>query len=97
MRNDWSSHKVFVFTPYRMTPQGPESITYGTAEFKAEVAGWMQALKVDHIWVEVTPETSVAEIEKAIDESRRRPVVIFNLCDGIEVDGYPGVKTVRQL
>jgi D-alanine-D-alanine ligase-like ATP-grasp enzyme len=95
--NDWSSHHVFVFTPYRMTAAGPESITYGTAEFKAEVAGWMAALGASHTWVEVTPETSALEIARAQDEATRRPVVVFNLCDGIEVDGYPGIRTVRAL
>lgn len=97
MINDWSSYRVFVFTPYRMMPSGPESITYGTPEFKAEVAGWMQALGAEHTWVEVTPETSDMEIARAQDEAARRPVVVFNLCDGIEVDGYPGIKTARAL
>ncbi|MBK5256885.1 MAG: hypothetical protein JJE39_12705 [Vicinamibacteria bacterium] len=95
--NRWSSHQVFVFAPYRMTPSGPESITYGTAEFKAEVAGWMNALGADHTWMEVTPETAFGAIRQAQDEARRRPVVVFNLCDGIEVDGYPGLKTVGAL
>ena len=97
MNNDWSSYRVFVFTPYRMTAAGPESVTYGTAEFKAEVAGWMTSLGAQHTWVEVTPETSDAEIARVVDEAARRPVVVFNLCDGIEVDGYPGIKTVRAL
>ena len=97
MISDWSAYKVFVFTPYRMTTGGPESITYGTAEFKAEVAGWMSALGAAHTWVEVTPETSAREIEKVQAEARRHPVVVFNLCDGIEVDGYPGIKTVGAL
>ncbi|MEO8500607.1 MAG: hypothetical protein ABI565_06810 [Vicinamibacteria bacterium] len=97
MINNWSSHRVFVFTPYRMTAAGPESITYGTAEFKAEVAGWMKHLGADHTWVEVTPETSAREISLVQNEAARRPVVVFNLCDGIEVDGYPGIKTVKAL
>lgn len=97
MSYDWSSHKVFVFAPYRMMPAGPESITYGTAEFKAEVAGWMQTLGATHEWVAVTPETSPAEIARAQEEAMRRPVLIFNLCDGIEIDGYPGIITVRGL
>lgn len=97
MTNDWSSHKVFVFAPYRMTASGPESVTYGTAEFKEEVAGWMKELGAEHVWVEVTPQTSAAEIERVRDEALRRPVVVFNLCDGIEVDGYPGIQTVRAL
>ncbi len=97
MINDWRKHKVFVFTPYRMTASGPESVTYGTPEFKAEVAGWMEALGAEHSWVAVTPETSAAEINRVADEAARRPVLVFNLCDGIEVDGYPGIKTVRAL
>ena len=97
MINDWRPYRVFIFAPYRMTPAGPESITYGTAEFKAEVAGWMAALGAAHTWVEVTPETSAAEIDRALEEALRRPVVVFNLCDGIEADGYPGLKTVRAL
>jgi len=97
LNHDWSSHRIFVFTPYRMTAAGPESVTYGTAEFKAEVAGWMKDLGADHTWVEVTPETSAMEIARAQDEAARRPVVVFNLCDGIEVDGYPGIQTVRAI
>jgi D-alanine-D-alanine ligase-like ATP-grasp enzyme len=80
-----------------MTPSGPESITYGTPEFKTEVAGWMSSLGAEHTWVEVTPETCASEIARAQDEARRRPVVVFNLCDGLEVDGYPGIGTVKAL
>ena len=80
-----------------MTPSGPESVTYGTSEFKTEVAGWMQALGAAHTWVEVTPETASMEIARARTEAGLRPVVVFNLCDGIEVDGYPGIQTVRAL
>lgn len=95
--NDWSSHHIFIFAPYRMTPAGPESITYGTLQFKTEVAGWMGALGATHSWVEVTPETAATAIAAAQDEAARRRVVVFNLCDGIEVDGYPGIGTVRAL
>ncbi|MEO8359645.1 MAG: hypothetical protein ABI672_06415 [Vicinamibacteria bacterium] len=97
MIQDWSSYRIFVFTPYRMTASGPESITYGTPEFKTEVAGWMNSLGTAHTWVEVTPETSAAEIARVREVAMRQPVVVFNLCDGIEVDGYPGIKTVRAL
>ncbi len=97
MISDWSSYRVFVFTPYRMMPSGPESVSYGTPEFKAEVAGWMEALGAAHIWVEVTPETSSMEIARARAEASFRKVVVFNLCDGIEADGYPGIKTARAL
>lgn len=97
MIHDWSSHRVFVFAPYRKTAAGAESITYGAPEFKAEVAGWMSALGADHVWVEVTPENASVEIARVQEEALRRPVVVFNLCDGIEVDGYPGVKTVQAL
>ena len=97
MISNWSAHLVFVFTPYRMTPSGPESVTYGTSEFKTEVAGWMQALGAAHTWVEVTPETASMEIARARAAAGLRPVVVFNLCDGIEVDGYPGIKTARGL
>ncbi len=95
--SNWSSYRVFVFAPYRMMPSGPESITYGTPEFRAEVASWMGSLGAEHTWVEVTPDTCALEIARAQNEARGRPVVVFNLCDGIEVDGYPGVKTVRAL
>lgn len=97
MINDWSAYRVFVFAPYRMTPKGPESITYGGPEFRAEVAGWMKALGADHAWVEVTPETCGAEIARVQEEGKSCPVLVFNLCDGIEVDGYPGLKTVKAL
>jgi D-alanine-D-alanine ligase-like ATP-grasp enzyme len=80
-----------------MTAAGPESVTYGTAEFKIEVAGWMSALGAAHTWVEVTPQTAAMEIGRVQDEAARRPVVVFNLCDGIELDGYPGIETVRAL
>ena len=97
MINDWSSHRIFVLAPYRMTLSGPESVTYGTDEFKAEVASWMSVLGASHTWVEVTPETAALAIARAQDEARRRPVVVLNLCDGIDVDGYPGIRTVKAL
>ena len=94
---DWSSHHIFVFAPYRMTAEGPESITYGAPEFKSEVASWMSALGAAHTWVEVTPETAGLEIDRVVARSVGEPVLVFNLCDGIEVDGYPGLRTVKAL
>lgn len=95
--SDWNAYRVFVFAPYRMTASGPESITYGAPEFKQEVAGWMRSLGAEHTWVEVTPQSCEQAVAAAQEEARRRPVVVFNLCDGIEVDGYPGLGTVRAL
>ena len=97
MSRDWSSRHIFVFAPYRMTAAGPESITSGAPEFKAEVASWMSALGADHTWVEVTPETAALEISRVAARASAEPVLVFNLCDGIEVDGYPGLKTVKAL
>lgn len=94
---DFKQSEIHVFLPYKMENGVPTSITYGFPEFKVEVTGWMESLGVPMVWQPVTPCALESVIERTVARHRERPVVVFNLCDGLDIDGYPGPAMVKAL
>ena len=88
---------VPVFAPYAAPAAVPVANDYDTPEFRADVRSWLAPLPVDWDWVEVTSEGVQRVVDAAADAARTRPVVVLNLCDGTEDDGYPGISVVRAL
>jgi D-alanine-D-alanine ligase len=66
-------------------------------EVRAEIDGWMRALGCDWEWVAISNSNLDAEIARVRDLSRQRPTVVLNLCDGDDVNGYPGLSVVKAL
>lgn len=84
---------VYVFIPYAEREGELQSPYFETPDMRRDVAGWMDACGRDWCWVKVTQNT----IAEAVDMARRAGATVFNLCDGDEVNGYPGISVVRAL
>jgi D-alanine-D-alanine ligase-like ATP-grasp enzyme len=94
---DFLRAELHVWLPYKMENGVPTSITYGYPEFKVEVAGWIARLGMEMVWQPVTPCTLDDILARTAARHRERPVIVFNLCDGLDIDGYPGPAVVRAL
>lgn len=68
---------------------------YDTAAYRAEMAEWFGPLGLEWDWRPI----HLGSIDRALDAlmDGQRPVVVFNLCDGDEWDGFPGLSVVRGL
>ena len=86
-----------VFAPYAAAGSEPVPNDYDTEEFRADVRSWFAPLPVDWEWVAVTPDNVQHVVDTAAKAARVRPVMVLNLCDGTEDDGYPGLSVVRAL
>lgn len=92
---------VCVLAPYTVRDGRLVSPEYDWPEYQRDVASWF-ADDIESRWQPVTLSgehgTSIdAVLDAAKREQRDRPVVFFNLCDGGEIDGYPGISIVRAL
>src|SRR5688572_6248834 len=72
----------------------PEYEDYWVRE---EIDGWMRSLNCDWEWVAIGNSNLQSEIEKVAQLHRRRQTVVLNLCDGDDVNGYPGLSVVKAL
>jgi D-alanine-D-alanine ligase len=70
---------------------------YSGPEVRAEIDGWMRALECPWEWVAISHSNLKSEVERVRELSRRRPTVVLNLCDGDDVNGYPGLSVIKAL
>jgi D-alanine-D-alanine ligase len=70
---------------------------YEESWVREEIDEWMRALHCDWEWVAVSNANLESVIEKVTTLSRQRPTVVLNLCDGDDVNGYPGLSVVNAL
>jgi D-alanine-D-alanine ligase-like ATP-grasp enzyme len=88
---------VPVFAPYTTVPESPKDNDYDSPEFREDVRSWFARLPVDWEWVPVTTENVGRVVEDAARAARERPVIVLNLCDGTDDNGYPGLSVLRAL
>ncbi|MBX3274029.1 MAG: hypothetical protein KF729_27435 [Sandaracinaceae bacterium] len=85
---------VFVLVPFAREGGALVSPYYDTPELRRDVASWMAALGARWEWVSVT----IDGVEQAVRRvAREAPAIALNLCDGDDVNGYPGLSVVRAL
>ncbi len=92
----WRPH-VWLFVPYYDKNGVLESPEYDVPAFRMEVQGWFETIGLTWQWVPVTLPNAGSTIEAFRAAHRDSPGVVFNLCDGNELDGSPGVSVVRAL
>lgn len=84
---------VHVFVPYSISNNELISPYFETAEMRHDVRSWMAACKREWSWVQVTS----SNIEDVIQAACHADATVFNLCDGDEINGYPGLTVVQAL
>lgn len=89
--------KVPVFIPYATVNDPLVPNDYDSPEFRADVGSWFAPLPVDWEWVPIRIESAARAVAAAAAQARERPVIVLNLCDGTEDDGYPGLSVLRAL
>lgn len=90
--------EVHVLIPFEALDGGViTSPHYDTEEFRAELPGWFTPMGLDHVWHSVTLRNYQQIVDSIMARSRECEVVVLNLCDGTEIDRYPGASVVRAL
>lgn len=88
---------VSVFIPYFSKDGSIESPEYDIPGFREELDCWFATLGYEWRWVSVTLRNLSTIIAGIVEERRGERSLVFNLCDGNELDGSPGVSVVRAL
>ncbi len=88
---------MHVYVPFAETGGALESPYYDFPGFREDLASWIAPLGLDWRWIAVSPSTLDAAIRSSLASQARRPTVVFNLCDGDDLNGYPGLKVIEAL
>ena len=88
---------VWVFAPYLESADPNLDYYNDYSQSRAEYARVFAALGLEWRWELVTLENVDATIDRVLRESDRRTPVVFNLCDGDELNGVPGVGVIRRM
>ncbi|MBI2948139.1 MAG: ATP-grasp domain-containing protein [Verrucomicrobia bacterium] len=89
--------QVHVFIPYAIREGRLESPEYDTASYRAEVKSWFERLELDWRWVPIAQSTLDRAMEEVQNPRGAADLVVFNLCDGDELHGFPGLSVPRKL
>lgn len=88
---------ALVFAPYVEEAGELVSVHYDLPEYRAEIDDWMRELSIEWEWRPITRRNLESELERAGKVLGNTQGVVFNLCDGTEADGYPGIEVVEGL
>ncbi|MBK9107238.1 MAG: hypothetical protein IPM92_02365 [Saprospiraceae bacterium] len=86
---------VWVLYPVVITDDPDLQYYYDFEQSYQEYKSVFENLNIDWIWQGVSMDTICSTIEK-ISQSEKSPIV-FNLCDGDERIGIPGISVIHQL
>jgi D-alanine-D-alanine ligase len=88
---------VWAFTPYLLRDSKLVGESYDNEQTKAEVASAFQTLGLPWIWQPVVPG-SIAEVIAQVAKYRENhETIVFNFCDGDDINGYPGLALLKAL
>lgn len=93
----YSPQHVLVFAPYIERNGELFSEHYDLPEYRAEIDGWMKSLGASWDWRPITSANLKSELDLAEASAKTGRAVVFNLCDGTQADGYPGINVVIGL
>ena len=88
---------IWALTPYLVRDRKLVGESYDNEQTKIEVATAFHQLGLPWIWQPVVPDC-IGEVLAQIAKSREKTdAVIFNFCDGDDINGYPGLALLRAL
>ncbi|HMQ63426.1 MAG TPA: hypothetical protein PKE06_22270 [Flavilitoribacter sp.] len=88
---------VWLFVPYKITADGPVSEFYDDPDTRTEMADAFADLGLDWSWTPITLDNLEATTADLQSRSDGRLHIVFNYCDGDEINGYPGLTVVKLL
>lgn len=70
---------------------------YDSKKYRAELEQWFAPHGLTWVWNAVAFDNLAEVVERLKARQKETPIVVLNLCDGSEVDGYPGESVIRAL
>ena len=91
--------KVWVLAPYLQTNDENIDYYYDFSQSIAEYTHTFNEMNIEWVWQPVTMLNYVDIINEIIAEKKSRQFfpIVFNICDGDEVNGTPGISIVKLL
>ena len=88
---------VWAFTPHLIRGRNLVGESYDNEQTKAELACAFHNLGLPWIWQPVVPDSLECVIAQVVQCRRKSEAIVFNFCDGDDVNGYPGLSVVKAL
>src|SRR5690242_2793327 len=91
--------KVWVLAPQIDSVDPNINYYYDFSQSIAEYTKTFSELNIEWVWQPVTMNTFCSVIDAIVEEkkSKKSFPVVFNICDGDEINGTPGVSVVKML
>lgn len=89
--------KIWVLIPSVETDDPNIQYYYDFSQSLAEYTEVFEKLKLDWKWQPVTMENYRTVIDEIVFSSNGKAPMVFNLCDGDEINGSPGISVVHYL
>jgi D-alanine-D-alanine ligase len=89
--------KVWVLAPHVVTNDANIDYYYDFSQSIAEYTKTFAALQIEWIWQPVTMQNFIEIINAIADDITTKQKLAFNLCDGDELNGAPGVSVIHYL
>ncbi len=89
--------KVWVLAPHVVTTDTSIDYYHDYSQSIAEYTKTFEALKIEWIWQPVYMNDFTKIIDAIADDETAKQKVAFNLCDGDEINGAPGVSVIHYL
>jgi D-alanine-D-alanine ligase len=88
---------IWTLVPYWVEGVTLKSDSYDLGPYKIELAEVFQELNLPWILQVVLPSTTASVIAQIVECAKTRPTLVFNLCDGYDEVGTPGLSVVKAL
>jgi len=89
--------KIWVLFPYLETDDPNLKYYYDFSQSLEEYTNVFDQLQADWIWQPVTLQNYQSIIKTIRPFSKDKTPVVFNLCDGDEINGTPGISVIHAL
>jgi D-alanine-D-alanine ligase len=89
--------KIWVLVPYLETDDPNLKYYYDFSQSLEEYTKVFDELQADWTWQPVTLQNYKPIIETIRSSSKDKTPVVFNLCDGDEINGTPGISVIHAL
>lgn len=88
---------VWAFAPYLIRDRKLIGESYDNEQTKAEVACAFHSLGLPYIWQPIVPGSLDEVIAQVVRCRQKTDTVVFNFCDGDDINGYPGLTVLKAL
>jgi D-alanine-D-alanine ligase len=88
---------VWVFIPYKIQGEKLVSEEYDTPACRQELADVFAEMGLAWKWQPITLENMQAVVEEVVASRSEYIPIVFNYCDGNEIDGFSGISVIKLL